>query len=249
MKNNAGNALFLILIAVALFAALSYAVTQSGRGSGTIDKEKAQLAAAGASAYLGEIRQAVTRLKLFGCTDEQITFEGSGYTGGANGPYSGNAEMLPDGTNINSPSDDSCNVFAPAGGGVTARVLSDTAAATAPGTWALSGHLWFQMEDLPGIGTSAGVDIIAIVPYVDSEVCKAWNIANDVGGSSGDRFAMPWAAGGAPYNFAGTYTATMNGGSNGTYVSGTDAFCFCDDATDCANFPASHQLAMVVLAR
>ena len=67
MNNSNGNALFLILIAVALFAALSYAVTQSGRGGGSIDRETAELNAAQIVQYMGAMQSAVQKLQLYGC--------------------------------------------------------------------------------------------------------------------------------------------------------------------------------------
>ena len=62
--NNSGNVLFLILIAVALFAALSYAVTNSGRTGGgqALSRDQAKIKASELLQYASYIQQTMTRL-------------------------------------------------------------------------------------------------------------------------------------------------------------------------------------------
>lgn len=102
-NTSSGNVLFLILIAVALFAALSYAVTSSSRsGSGGIEKEKAQLELAKSNNCEVAVTTALHRLKIMnGCSEDEISYE------------------LPSGLNENpsNPNNTRCFVFHPAGGG------------------------------------------------------------------------------------------------------------------------------------
>lgn len=74
-KNEHGNALFLILIAVALFAALSYAVTSSGRGSGSISSEQRMISAAQVTQFGASIRTTVIRMVLTGSAPASIGFD------------------------------------------------------------------------------------------------------------------------------------------------------------------------------
>lgn len=110
-KNNSqkGSALFLILIAVALFAALSYSVAQmlQGGDGGTIqdlNEQEAQLYAGEILDYGRSLKQAVQDLRISnGCSETQISFENDSVAG-----YE----------NPNAPSDRSCHIFDPAGGGL-----------------------------------------------------------------------------------------------------------------------------------
>lgn len=63
-SHQQGNVLFLILIAVVLFAALSYAVTQSSRGGGNSDKERDALIASQLVQAVANMRVAVQRMSL-----------------------------------------------------------------------------------------------------------------------------------------------------------------------------------------
>lgn len=103
-----GNVLFIILIAVALFGALSFTVGNMMRGgTSSISNEQARIAAGEILQYAQAVRETVQMLRISnGCNDDEISFENDTVTG-----Y----------TNANAPTDNSCHVFHLDGGGLSYR--------------------------------------------------------------------------------------------------------------------------------
>jgi hypothetical protein len=125
--NQSGNVLFLILIAVALFAALSYAVTQSTSTSGNAPTaEKTRLIVSNLYNLFSQIDGALIRLQADGsCTDQEIGLDF--VTQLTNGTTVTGNEVIGDGTvngnytsswGQNRPLDGSCDIFGTNGGKV-----------------------------------------------------------------------------------------------------------------------------------
>lgn len=154
MGKQQGNALFLILIAVALFAALSYAITQSGRGGGTINKETMLLKAAQATQQMAYLRSVVTRMILInGTTASTLDLHTGDYI-------------------TTCSTGDNC-LFSPTGGGVTPPTIDP---------YLYDGHLfgqppkpsYFEGHSIVGVGTSAPDPLIAFEDLTQ-EACLAIN--------------------------------------------------------------------------
>lgn len=168
-----GNILFLILLAVVLFAALSYAVTQSMRGGDNdATKENADLMAAQIIQYATNVEQAILRMRLSNnCSDTQISFQNDIVTGYTNGA---------------APA--SCRVFDANGGGLAwetppAKALVDVATANALGRAGVGygAYSISSQTSLTGIGladtgnSGVGKDLLLGLPYVSDAVCAAVN--------------------------------------------------------------------------
>ncbi len=153
-QSEKGNVLFLILIAVALFAALSYVVTQSTRsGGGSTEREKNILGSAQMTQYPTALRTALIRMVLGGMAVENVKF---------NAPTQFStitASML---------------VFHPQGGGATYQSAPSELSATGANqlTWYYNANF-----DVPSVGIdgSGGNDIVAFLPGVSNGVCKQVN--------------------------------------------------------------------------
>lgn len=153
-KGQDGNVLFLILIAVALFAALSYAVTQSSRsGSGDAGSETNLVNSAQMTQYPASIRTAIVRMIVSGTAVSSLNF---------NPPA--------DFANLES---NQVGVFHPSGGGATyASAPPELMASGNPGTWHFNADL-----EIPDIGTAGadGNDLIAFLPGISLSVCNKVN--------------------------------------------------------------------------
>ncbi len=159
-KKEEGNVLFLILIAVALFAALSYAVTSSTRSSGSNPNSETNLiSSAQITQYPASVGTAIVRMLVSGTAINEVRF---------NRPseYS----------TLDSPS---IGVFHPSGGGATYNPApADVMVSGNAGQWVFNGGL--EVPDI-GLAGAGGNDIIAYLVGIKQSICSKINDEHGLG--------------------------------------------------------------------
>ena len=142
-NSEKGNVLFLILIAVALFAALSYAVTQSTRsGSGSTSRETSLLNSASLTQYPAVLRTSVARMGLNGVGVESLEFN----------PPADFATLTSNNVGVFHPE---------GGGGVYQKAPSEVMVDGNLGTWYYNAEWTIPQIGVDTVGT--GNDVIAFL--------------------------------------------------------------------------------------
>ncbi|MAQ71053.1 MAG: hypothetical protein CL565_02550 [Alphaproteobacteria bacterium] len=183
-NNCNGNVLFLILIAVVLFAALSYAISNSGRGGGDTSKEKSVIIASQITEFATNMRYAIQRMTIMGTASAAIEFH-------PNGSCSPTYMLCNTGENC---------LFAPEGGAINFVKLPQETFSGASGGMGYPGDAAsefttnFWLECTPdmydwGHGTPAG-DRGFFLLNVAEQVCHAFNEGVGIEGIPGHDYVM-----------------------------------------------------------
>lgn len=161
LKAQKGNVLFLILIAVALFAALSYAVTQSSRSGGDASKETNVINTASLTQYPNSVRTSVLRLIISGIDPLDIQFNKPDQfdTGGGFAEFKANR-----------------GVFHPQGGGAAyQQVPANLTEAGSVLDWKFNANFEIPLLGLSQTSSGNGNDLIAFADGVTQSICGRVN--------------------------------------------------------------------------
>lgn len=166
--------MFLILIAVVLFAALTYAVTSSTRSGGdNVSEEKMELKISEMLQYAAMIKSAVTRVRVSnGCGETEISFADNG-----NMSKQRNGTVY-DYTNPNAPADKSCHIFHPNGGGVPSRLIPDGITvdpASVPAGYMHPQSFFISSSRVSEAGTDSGTDLVLWLGRLTENSCMQVN--------------------------------------------------------------------------
>ena len=199
-----GSALFMILIGVVLFAALSYSVAQMMRGGNPmiITEEKARLYGGEILNYARAMRQSTQNTRISGgCSTTGISFENAQLVGYEHSPVV----------------TDACKIFHEDGGAINylppGKEWLDMNLSPAP---ALRGQWMFPANIcVPTIGSavanceSGSTDdeaLMAWLPYVRKEVCSQLNTLLAIDNPGGSPPLLTYAGNITPVQFTGTQT-------------------------------------------
>ena len=219
MRNTeSGNVLFLILIAVVLFAALSYAVLNSGGGGSTNTGEAPQIKAAQIVQYPSALRMNIARLLINGTSVDELEFN----------PPSDFGDLT----------NNAIGVFHPGGSGSIYNPASpDIMENGLQGDWHFNMNFEIEHIGINAGGSLSGNDLIAFLPGIQRTICETIN----------ERLGITGAIPNSSSNLAADYTAYMDdsyalpatevtlgaGGSNGTdSLTGQPYGCFQNNGGD-----------------
>ncbi len=172
-NRQSGNALWFILVAIALLAALTFALTQnSSKTADNLSTEQARIVAQQTMRDFNEYTQGVQKLtSMHNCSESQISFENT---------FVDPPSMY---TNVKSPLDHRCKMFMPEGAGLIRRNaptgLVDRSKVAGDARWIITGYLSVngagpEKEDETTCSTNCA-ELIMGNQYIDPEVCRQYN--------------------------------------------------------------------------
>jgi hypothetical protein len=234
MQNKKGNILFLILIAVALFAALSYAVTNTSRSnSQNISEDKAKILAADIIQYAAQVEQGISRLRVINNVSEHgLDLVAPSYSTS---------------TNNGTCTTDACKLFNVVGGNISPRLLPQDA-------WDMSntnmttnwqGRMEFRVLRIQDVGIHDEAELTMIYRGINDETCAAinerLNIANDSDGTPPTDSTNTYEL------YSGTLTSFPVPAAGITF--GDQAAQFIGQRTFCTDNGAANHFVHVLIAR
>ncbi len=211
-NNERGNALFIILITIALFVALSYTFTQSmDTGAETVTQGQNILSTSEILDYAKDIERAVHRISAKECSESDINFDNpvvAGYT------------------NASAPVDNSCDIFDTNGGGLIWQSPSNDL--NDGSEWIVNGTI--RMLNLG----SAVSELVILLPNLTQERCiqlnNRLNIDNpaNVPPKGDDAFTKG--------KFTGSFSVADDIGGFDTEILDKTTYCFWEETPDLYHF-------------
>ena len=228
-----GSAIFYILIAIVLFAALNFAVSNINRGGDSgLSKELQRVYAGEIIDYSKSLRRAVQNMRISGVADTDISFDNQYVSGYQHSPEQ----------------PDQNKVFSKTGGAINyVEPNPDWLIANPPNPLNYGNWFFYGEGVILDVGTSAA-DLTVTLSWIKKDICIAINDLLGIENPDGEPPQEDGNAVIAPFTpFAGTYAANVEV-ANGTaeLETGLMAACFEGDTVPPAD---TYHYYQVLIAR